>query len=733
MTVVSRSSTITFSGDGVQDLFDFNFRVFREDDLSAVVRSNGESKELILGTDFKIISGIGNDSGGRVQYPVSGTPLSNGESITIFRNIPYSQELELVDNDPFSASLLNEAFDRGVMRDQQLQEQLDRALKYEISTPIEELLTPQVFMQRIVESRDNSVSALSGAEQARTEALGAQSAAEIARGEAVAAQTAAEAARDSAQLVAFSDLAALRSIAPVLSGDVEAFEGTTVSLSIVDHVEDGETSYDVDVSGFGTATVSGSTINWNLGTLSTDTLNSIRVVRRRRGEVYSETSLHQLLVKKVLVQDGPTVVFADSTAGWNKEPDAEGFQPPAYSVGAENYHQVVSAQMEITQVSGELTVAGDSGVGSVESPAKLVDPVEVNDVLIAATSAGTEETVVQSVVANGETDYSVAVQPVLTGIPTKVFKKSNVLFALGAGITGEYLGPEIPLTLDAENSTLSELKITSAESIRDKIFVTGGKHNNLKCDGVVVAVASVSEQITPGSPVNILPTMTAATTEGVTFTASAGETGYPDVNPAWYAGDGSAATRWQTDATLPQQLSVILAGRQTISGIALTCGTSGTDTSRMVKNFAIEGRLTDGSWTVLKNITDATGWNSGERREYLVDSPADCDELRVNVSANNGDSYLCIGDLEVLSAPNTYATTVNLVTSLTQVLGSVAITDRCTLSADILTFQIVNNELRLTADIIELEDDPDSKQLAMAVKGPADMRFKAGKIYIKEK
>jgi len=175
MTIVSSGSTITFVGDGVQTFFDFNFRIFKTEELSAAVRdSGGNEQSLVPGTDFKIVSGLGAESGGRVQYPVSGDPLPYGDKIILYRDVPYTQELELVENDPFSVQLLNETFDRGVMRDQQLQEQLDRALKYDISTPPEDMQTPQEFMGEVTEASDRAVSAQFNAQAAQITAESAR-------------------------------------------------------------------------------------------------------------------------------------------------------------------------------------------------------------------------------------------------------------------------------------------------------------------------------------------------------------------------------------------------------------------------------------------------------------------------------------------------------------------------------------------------------------------------------
>ncbi|WP_421901438.1 choice-of-anchor R domain-containing protein [Maridesulfovibrio sp.] len=403
MTVVSSRNTITFAGDGVQSFFDFNFRIFRAEDLCAVLR-NGEGREerLMLGSDFKIVSGVGSYSGGRAQYPISGEPLPVGQSITFYREIAYTQELELVDNDPFSAQLLNEAFDRGVMRDQQLQEQVDRALKYDISTPVEERFTPQEMVQTITNARDEAVVARSGAQEAEGNAWGmlvdaqvAQNGSEAARDTALLAQSAAEDARDSAIQIAVGDLSPLRSSPPVLSAPAEAPEGTTVLIVITDHTDDGITSYEINTFGFGSISISGNTISWVLESIAADVTKSIEVIRRRRGELYSDTATHKMLVKDIPVQDGATMVFTDSTAGYpGATVDSASIHAPAHSAVGDNPHQIVSAKPEILQTSGKLVILD----GTTESVLRLATLVASGDVII--TDKG--EAVVASVEASGD-------------------------------------------------------------------------------------------------------------------------------------------------------------------------------------------------------------------------------------------------------------------------------------------------------------------------------------------
>ncbi len=380
MTVVSSSNTITFAGDGVQTLFDFNFKIFKEEDLAAVVRDScGIERELVAGSDFKLVSETGNDSGGRAMYPVSGSPLQPGDSITFYREIAYSQELELVDNDPFSAGLLNEAFDRGVMRDQQLQEQVARALKYDISTPAEDQLMPQEFMRNIIEARDDSATARAGAESALSKSETAQRAAEYAKLGAETAQAAAEYAKSEAEAIAWDGIEHLRSRTPVLSGPESANEGTTVEVSIVDYVEDSLANYEINVSGFGSAKLVGSVIKWTLGSVDVDTAHSLKVVKRRRGEIYSETADYRLLVKNVLISDGPTMAFTNDYKGWpGAAIDAEVIQPPAFSVGAVNEKQIVSGKMEVDVTSGQKTVLD----GTTASFLNVLEEIIAGDLLI---------------------------------------------------------------------------------------------------------------------------------------------------------------------------------------------------------------------------------------------------------------------------------------------------------------------------------------------------------------
>ncbi|WP_432736116.1 LamG domain-containing protein [Maridesulfovibrio sp. FT414] len=183
----------------------------------------------------------------------------------------------------------------------------------------------------------------------------------------------------------------LRAETPVLSGAATAPEGTTYELVITDHIEDGVTSYDVTVQPeFGeTPVAAGGRILWKLGNVEGDMQYLIKVVRRRRGQIYSDEAEHLLTVQNIPVKDA-TIAFADTQEGYpGAGITADGVKFPAHSAGVDNDTQIYSAQMEIVQSGGELPVLA----GSTADTLLLGGTVATGDVLI--TDLG--ETVVQSV------------------------------------------------------------------------------------------------------------------------------------------------------------------------------------------------------------------------------------------------------------------------------------------------------------------------------------------------
>jgi len=93
-----------------------------------------------------------------------------------------------------------------------------------------------------------------------------------------------------------SELQGYKTPSPLLSGPDTAVERSVITLTIDDHSEELLNEYELDVRGFGSAEVSGSTVVWTMGTVEADENHEIRISRRRLGEFVSEPAIHSVLV-----------------------------------------------------------------------------------------------------------------------------------------------------------------------------------------------------------------------------------------------------------------------------------------------------------------------------------------------------------------------------------------------------------------------------------------------------
>src|SRR5690606_5255457 len=92
-----------------------------------VIRTDADGVEttLTLTSDYTV-AGVGAPGGGAVtmvEAPVT------GETIVMLRKVPFTQETDLENQGAYYAETVEAALDLGVMRDQQLEEGLHRAVK----------------------------------------------------------------------------------------------------------------------------------------------------------------------------------------------------------------------------------------------------------------------------------------------------------------------------------------------------------------------------------------------------------------------------------------------------------------------------------------------------------------------------------------------------------------------------------------------------------------------------
>ena len=133
MTISSTTVKNSYNGNGSTVIFTYTFRIFQDADLEVIIRSaNGTETIKTLNTHYTV-QGAGNSSGGTITFLVSlpsydYTPLST-EKVIIRRKLPQTQSIDYIANDPFPAESHEEGLDRAMMSLQEMQEELDRAIK----------------------------------------------------------------------------------------------------------------------------------------------------------------------------------------------------------------------------------------------------------------------------------------------------------------------------------------------------------------------------------------------------------------------------------------------------------------------------------------------------------------------------------------------------------------------------------------------------------------------------
>lgn len=125
MTIASEQNRSgPYTGNGVTTVFPYDFRILDRTHIKIIRAQGGIETVLTLDSDYTV-SGVGDASGGSITMSVAPTAL---QTITITRDVPFTQETDLENQGPYYAETVEAALDLAVMRDQQLQEQISRAL-----------------------------------------------------------------------------------------------------------------------------------------------------------------------------------------------------------------------------------------------------------------------------------------------------------------------------------------------------------------------------------------------------------------------------------------------------------------------------------------------------------------------------------------------------------------------------------------------------------------------------
>lgn len=224
MTVPTTTNKHIYEGNGSSVYWPYTFTLLQASDIKIYITKNGETEgPLESGYDVDIANN-------RVKYPGDGSGLDTLEAdeyITVVRSVDLTQELNLTRQGPLDASTLEDQFDKQTMISQQLQETLDRCVKYGIEESPSATDT-ETYLSSIQTAKADAQSAASSASTAQGLAEDAQAAAEAAQGLAETAQGAAEAAQGLAE-TAQGEAEAAQGLAETAQGAAEAAQGLAES------------------------------------------------------------------------------------------------------------------------------------------------------------------------------------------------------------------------------------------------------------------------------------------------------------------------------------------------------------------------------------------------------------------------------------------------------------------------------------------------------------------------
>jgi trimeric autotransporter adhesin len=128
MTISSTTVKNSYSGDGSTTTFSYTFKIFADSDIQVIIRSSTGTETTKTITTHYTVTGAGSSGGGSVIFTSGNIPTAT-QTVVLRRNIPQTQAIDYIANDPFPAESHEEGLDRATMAIQQLQEEVTRSIK----------------------------------------------------------------------------------------------------------------------------------------------------------------------------------------------------------------------------------------------------------------------------------------------------------------------------------------------------------------------------------------------------------------------------------------------------------------------------------------------------------------------------------------------------------------------------------------------------------------------------
>lgn len=111
--------------------------------------------------------------------------------------------------------------------------------------------------------------------------------------------------------------------------------------------------------------------------------------------------------------------------------------------------------------------------------------------------------------------------------------------------------------------------------------------------------------------------------------------------------DGSASVHWANSGGITGNIIYDLGADNAMvfEKFAIQAHATANEMVELPKIFQLRGSMDASNWTVLRTVTEATGWVTNEKREYKFDNTESFRYYQINIDANNGGTYTSIGEV----------------------------------------------------------------------------------------
>jgi hypothetical protein len=140
MTIATTSNKSQWQGNGSTTVFPFTFEIGNVSEITLSLTSGGSVTD-IPPSSFAV-SGLGSPNGGTIVYPLSGSPIAQGTTLTLLRTVPLQQLTDLQNQSNYFPDAVEGALDYLMMVCQQIAQQVDYCLQTPQSDPTLNLVFP---------------------------------------------------------------------------------------------------------------------------------------------------------------------------------------------------------------------------------------------------------------------------------------------------------------------------------------------------------------------------------------------------------------------------------------------------------------------------------------------------------------------------------------------------------------------------------------------------------------